>query len=159
MTAKDLVGLEAMTTEMLEMDEFDVLLNDVLRTVANPELPERVRVNVQTRVWVREMTLPTSQKRDAGHPAVVFAPEVFLAQMSPKRDARSATAAVLMHVAAILLLFLGARAIHVQDVQKAMQVTATDDSAADGPGEGHDGRRRWTAWPYAGEQGTTAEVC
>ena len=27
-----------MTTEMLEMDEFDVLLNDVLRTVANPEI-------------------------------------------------------------------------------------------------------------------------
>ena len=41
-----------MTTEMLEMDEFDVLLNDVLRTVANPELPERARVNVRTRVWV-----------------------------------------------------------------------------------------------------------
>ena len=37
------------------LDEFDVLLNDVLRTVANPELPERVRVQVQTRVWVREM--------------------------------------------------------------------------------------------------------
>ena len=35
------------------MDEFDVLLNDVLRTVANPELPERVRVQVRTRVWVQ----------------------------------------------------------------------------------------------------------
>jgi protein TonB len=35
----------------------------------------------------------------------VFAPEVFLAQMSPKRDARSTTAATLLHVAAILLLF------------------------------------------------------
>ena len=45
-----------MTTEMQAgLDEFDVLLNDVLRTVANPEIPERVRVNVQTRVWVREM--------------------------------------------------------------------------------------------------------
>ena len=43
-------GDRAMTTEMQGSDEFDVLLNDVLRTVANPELPERVRVNVQTRV-------------------------------------------------------------------------------------------------------------
>ncbi len=115
-----------MTTEMLEMDEFDVLLNDVLQTVANPEIPERVRVNVQTRVWVREMkSKPTSQKRDVGHPhsAVVFAPEVFLAQMSPKRDARSTTAAVLLHAAAILLLFWGAHAIQVQTLQKQMQVS------------------------------------
>jgi protein TonB len=96
-----------MTTEMQGLDEFDVLLNDVLRTVANPELPERVRVNVQTRVWVKELSKPRSQNRDLGHPnpAVVFAPEVFLAQMSPKRDARSTGAAVLLHVAAILLLF------------------------------------------------------
>jgi len=34
----------------------------------------------------------------------VFAPEVFLAKMSPKRDARSTGAAVLLHVAAILLV-------------------------------------------------------
>ncbi|MGA1982019.1 MAG: TonB family protein [Acidobacteriaceae bacterium] len=88
-----------MTTEMQAgLDEFDVLLNDVLRTVANPEIPERVRVNVQTRVWVREM-----KKRRPR--AVVYAPEVFLAQMQPKRDARSTTAAVLLHMAAILLLF------------------------------------------------------
>ena len=93
-------------TEMREMDEFDVLLNDVLRTVANPEVPERVRVNVRTRVWVRELSArkPRSQNRDLGHP-VVFAPEVFLAQMSAKRDARSTGAAVLLHVAAIALLF------------------------------------------------------
>src|ERR1035438_7663689 len=96
-----------MTTERLEMDEFDVLLNDVLRTVANPELPELVRVQVRTRVWVREIGRPTSQKRDVGHPqaAVLFAPDVFLAKMSPKRDARSTGAAVLLHVAAIALLF------------------------------------------------------
>ena len=62
-----------MTTEMqggvgtMGPDEFDVLLNDVLRTVANPELPERTRVNVLTRVWVREVVHPTSQKRDVGH--------------------------------------------------------------------------------------------
>jgi protein TonB len=97
------MGDGTMTTEMLEMDEFDVLLNDVLRKVANPELPERVRVNVQTRVWVREM-----KKRRPR--AVVFAPEVFLAQMSPKRDARSTGAAVLMHAAAILLLFWAVQA-------------------------------------------------
>src|ERR1017187_3410311 len=104
-----------MTTERLEMDEFDVLLNDVLRTVANPELPERVRVQVQTRVWVKEIGEPTSQKRDVGHPglgrsAVVFAPDVFLAKMSPKRDARSTGAAVLLHVAAIALLFWAVKA-------------------------------------------------
>jgi len=89
-----------MTTEMhgvLGHDEFDVLLNDVLRTVANPELPERLRVNVQTHIWVREMKRP--------RPAAVFAPEVFLAAMSPRRDARSTATAVLLHAAAILLLF------------------------------------------------------
>jgi hypothetical protein len=103
-----------MTTERLEMDEFDVLLNDVLRTVANPELPERVRVQVRTRVWAREMAAgkPTSGENppDMGHPVLgrspaVFAPEVFLAKMSPRRDARSTGAAVLLHVAAIALLF------------------------------------------------------
>jgi len=100
-----------MTTEtQTGLDEFDVLLNDVLRTVANPEIPERVRVNVQTRVWVREMSFPTSQKRDVGHPAVVYAPEVFLAQMQAKRDARSTGAAVLLHVAAIALLFWAVQA-------------------------------------------------
>ena len=110
---------------MLGSDEFDVLLNDVLRTVANPELPERVRVKVRTRVWVKEMRRPTSQipdahpsqqagrgPRDVGHPgaAAVFAPEVFLAKMSPKRDARSTGAAVLLHVAAIGLLFWAVKA-------------------------------------------------
>jgi protein TonB len=91
-----------MTTEMRELDEFDVLLNDVLRTVANPELPERVRVQVQTRVWVKELKATRAVRPTT---AVVFAPEVFLAQMSPKRDKRSTTAAALLHVAAILLLF------------------------------------------------------
>ena len=98
-----------MTSEMqdsLGMDEFDMLLNDVLRTVANPELPERVKVQVRTRVWL--MNEPMSQNRDMGHPVrqvVVFEPEVFLARMSPKRDARTAVWAVLLHVAAIGLLF------------------------------------------------------
>ena len=96
-----------MTTEMREQgvlgpDEFDVLLNDVLRTVANPELPERVRVQVQTRVWVRELRSKPAVLHT--NTAVVFRPEVFLAQMSPKRDAGSTGAAVLLHVAAILLL-------------------------------------------------------
>jgi len=112
-----------MTTEMLGMDEFDVLLNDVLRTVANPEIPERTRVNVQTRVWVREMKKPTSQKRDVGHP-VVFAPEVFLAQMSPKRDSRSTTTALLVHAAAVALFFFwGARAVHNNMVAKQIQLS------------------------------------
>jgi periplasmic protein TonB len=119
-----------MTTEMQAMDEFDVLLNDVLRTVANPELPERVRVNVQTRVWVRELKtgVPTSGQKlpDIVHPnpAVVFAPEVFLAQMSPKRDARTTGAAVLLHVAAMALFFFwGARAIHNNMAAKQMELT------------------------------------
>jgi protein TonB len=98
-------------------DEFDVLLNDVLRTVANPELPERTRVHVQTRVWVREMKRP--------RPAAVFAPEVFLAQMSPKRDVRSTTVAMLLHAAAIALFFFwGARAIHNNFVAKQAKLTA-----------------------------------
>jgi protein TonB len=95
-----------MVSEIQGLDEFDVLLNDVLRGVANPEVPERVKVQVRTRVWVQGMVEPTSQKRDMGHPsAVVFAPEVFLARMSPKRDARTTVGAVLLHVAAIGLLF------------------------------------------------------
>lgn len=104
-----------MTTEMqgaqgtMGPDEFDVLLDDVLRTVANPEVPERVRVHVRTQVWVREIGGATSQRRDVGAPesrgAVVFAPEVFLAQMEARRDAKSTGAAVLLHVAAIGLLF------------------------------------------------------
>jgi len=112
-----------MTMEMqgtqgtLGPDEFDVLLNDVLRTVANPELPERVRVNVQTRVWVHEANKP--------RPAAVFALQIFLAQMAPKRDARSTTAAMLLHVAAIALFFFwGARAIHENMVAKQMELTA-----------------------------------
>jgi len=108
-----------MTTEMQETqgvsgpDEFDVLLNDVLRTVANPEMPERVQV--RTQVWVREMSKPTSvvgrsENPDLGQPVLgrpglVFAPEVFLARMQPKRDARSTAAAVLLHAAAIALIF------------------------------------------------------
>ncbi len=99
-----------MTTEMQGLDEFDVLLNDVLRTVANPELPERVRVHVRTRVWVWEM----KKQRPS---AVVFAPEVFLAQMQPKRDARSTGAAVLLHVAAIALLFWAVKT-HVTPVSQ-----------------------------------------
>jgi protein TonB len=92
-----------MTTELVAMDEFDGLLNDVLRTVANPELPERIRLQVRTRVWVREVVLPSVQ-RHVARPAVVFAPEVFLAQMAPQRDRRTTGAAVLLHVAAIGLL-------------------------------------------------------
>jgi len=112
-----------MTTEMQGLDEFDVLLNDVLRTVANPEIPERTRVNVQTRVWVREMGRPRSQNRDLGHP-VVFAPEVFLAQMSPKRDSRSTTTALLVHAAAVALFFFwGARAVHNNMVAKQIQLS------------------------------------
>jgi protein TonB len=86
-----------MKTDVREMDEFDLLLDDVLRTVANPKVPERLRVQVQTRVWVREMKQP--------RPAVGFAPEVFLARMAPRRDAKSTGMAVLLHVAAIGLLF------------------------------------------------------
>jgi len=112
-----------MTTEMQGLDEFDVLLNDVLRTVANPEIPERTRVNVQTRVWVREMGRPRSQNRDLGHP-VVFAPEVFLAQMSPKRDSRSTTTALLVHAAAVALFFFwSARAVHNNMVAKQIQLS------------------------------------
>jgi protein TonB len=125
-----------MTSEMLGTqgvfgpDEFDVLLNDVLRTVANPEMPERVRVNVQTRVWVKEMRKPTSENPDVGHPAlgkspVVFAPEVFLAQMQLKRDARSTAVAMLLHAAAIALIFW-MTAMHVQFAAPVKTTLVTD---------------------------------
>jgi protein TonB len=108
------------TVEMMGPDEFDVLLNDVLRTVANPELPERVRVHVRTRVWVREM-----KQQPRANSAAVFAPEIFLAQMQPKRDARSTTVAVLLHAAAIVLVFFwGAQKIHELNVEKTAQLIA-----------------------------------
>ena len=77
------------------------------------------------------------------NPAVVFAPEVFLAQMSPKRDARSTTTAMLLHAAAIALFFFwGARAIHIQHGGEADGTDGGPDAAADGSAEGHDGRGR-----------------
>jgi periplasmic protein TonB len=88
-----------MTTEMQGLDEFDVLLNDVLRTVANPELPERTRVKVRTRVWLRETVRPSKQT------AVVFSPAAFQERMNPKRDARSTAMALLVHAAAIAVIF------------------------------------------------------
>jgi periplasmic protein TonB len=108
-----------MTNETQAMDEFDVLLNDVLRTVANPELPERTRVHVQTRVWVREMKNL--------NPTVAFAPEVFLdfeRRMHPRRDAKSTTTAMLLHAAAIALLFWGVSShIHSVNLQKQLELT------------------------------------
>lgn len=107
-----------MTTQMQELDGFDVLLNDVLRTVANPELPERVRVNVQTRVWVREMSRKPRQA------AVVFAPEVFLARMQPKRDAKSTATALLVHAAAILLvLWVSAAKLGIMTAKPMVDLT------------------------------------
>jgi protein TonB len=93
---------------MLQPDEFDVLLDDVLRTVANPEIPRRLRVKVRTRVWVREMVahpISVTQEQASPRPAVVYSPEVFLEKMEPKRDARSTMFAILLHAAAILLIF------------------------------------------------------
>jgi periplasmic protein TonB len=100
-----------MTTEMMAMDEFDVLLDDVLRSVANPEMPERVRVNVRTRVWVRELV--AKNEPVVGQPPVVFSPEVFQARMQSGRDARSTAMAVVAHAAAIALIFW-AVATHMQ---------------------------------------------
>jgi protein TonB len=88
-----------MMTEIQGLDEFDLLLNDVLRTMANPEMPERVRVNVRTRVWVREMVAKPMR------PAVVFSPAAFQERMNPARDAKSTAVAILAHAAAIALVF------------------------------------------------------
>jgi protein TonB len=97
---------------MTTHDDFDLLLDDVLHTVANPELPERVRVQVRTRVWIAK------PKR----PPVVFAPEVFLARMQPRRDARSTGFAILAHAAAIALLFWAGYA-HVRFAAPVKQIT------------------------------------
>jgi len=103
-----------MTTdgEMVGMDEFDGLLDDVLRSVANPELPERVRVQVRTRVWVREPAVrmqeaAASPGQVAGRrgSVAVFAPAAFEERMHPKRDARSTALALLLHAAAIAAIF------------------------------------------------------
>jgi protein TonB len=123
-----------MTTEMAGMDEFDVLLNDLLRTVANPEVPERVQV--RTRVWVREMGSearePMSPKRDMGCPSLgqpaVVAPEVFLdfqARMNARRSTASTVWAVGAHAAAIALIFWLAAA-KVRSVSIADRMVATE---------------------------------
>jgi protein TonB len=118
--------------EMLQPDEFDVLLDDVLRTVANPEIPQRLRVKVRTRVWVREMVAAGEQqgRPSQGTPgerrvAVVYSPEVFLARMEPKRDARSTVAAILLHAAAILLIFW-TMALKTQFVTPGKTAVATE---------------------------------
>jgi protein TonB len=104
-----------MTTKFEMKDNFDLLLDDVLHSVANPELPERVRVQVRTRVWMAK------PKR----PAVVFAPEVFLARMQPRRDARSTAFAVLAHAAAIALIFWAGYA-HVRFAAPVQQTVITN---------------------------------
>ena len=100
---------------MKTADEFDLLLDDLLHSVANPELPERVRVQVHTRVWIAKPK----------HPPVVFAPEVFLVRMQPKRDARSTAFALLAHIAAIALIFW-AGAAHIRFAAPVKQMTMTN---------------------------------
>jgi len=104
-----------MISQLDMKDEFDLLLDDVLRSVANPELPERVRVQVRTRVWVAKPK----------QPAVVFAPEVFLARMQPRRDARSTAFALLAHAAAIALI-CWASAAHIRFSAPVNQAIVTN---------------------------------
>ncbi len=87
-----------MTSEM-RMDEFDGLLDDVLQSVANPEMPERLREKVRARVYAAAMACPSH---------VVISPAVFVdfqQRMNPKRDARSTATAVLVHAAALAVVF------------------------------------------------------
>jgi protein TonB len=93
-----------MTTEMQGMlgrDEFDVLLDDVLRLVANPETPERTRVNVRTRVWV---TMGTRTQPVQRRPEV-FAPAAFQERMNQRRSTATTMWALVAHAAAIALIF------------------------------------------------------
>jgi protein TonB len=99
--------------DVIATDDFDLLLNDVLRSVANPEVPARVQVRTRIRVYqmtanpaakshgqTAGSTIPASPTRTAA----VFAPDLFLAKMQPKRDTRSTLYALLTHAAAILLV-------------------------------------------------------
>ena len=123
-----------MTTEIQQgLDEFDVLLNDVLRTVANPEMPERVRVHVRTRVWVSEMaatpkTNPVGPNAvgpaSVGRSAVVFSPATFQERMNPKRSTASTMWALGAHAAAIALIFwLAAAKMHSVSLTNATELT------------------------------------
>lgn len=100
---------------MTTHDDFDLLLDDVLHSVANPELPERVRVQVRTRVWIVKSKQPT----------VVFAPELFLARMQPRRDVRSTGCAIIAHAAAIALIFWASYA-HVRFTTAVKQTVVTN---------------------------------
>jgi len=111
------------TQGVLGPDEFDLLLNEVLRTMANPEMPERVRVQVRTRVWVRKMVAQPKPVRTA----VVFSPATFQERMNPKRSTASTVWALAAHAAAIALIFWGVRS-HVQfsaPVKTAMMTELT----------------------------------
>ena len=77
-------------------DGFDNLLNDVLRGVANPEMPERLNESVARRSWIHAAAEPAR--------AVVLPPAMFADRMTVKRDAKSTTAAILLHIAAIGLI-------------------------------------------------------
>jgi protein TonB len=131
-----------MTNEMQAMqglqgpDEFDALLNEVLLAVANPEMPERVRVHVRTRVWVRETASadarrPRSQSRDVGHATgsagrspVVFSPAAFQQRMNPKRSTASTVWALGAHAAAIALIFwLAAAKMHSVSLTNTASLT------------------------------------
>jgi protein TonB len=47
-----------METGTLQFDSFDLLLNDVLHSVANPDMSEQLRINLQTRVWMQRAESP-----------------------------------------------------------------------------------------------------
>jgi protein TonB len=115
-----------MTQELRQRDDFDGLLDDVLRSVANPEIPERVKV--RTRVYVQEMVARDKAQPLSARDAGVFSPDVFLAKMRPERDAKSTAAAALLHAAAIALIFWGVKQ-HVQFAAPAKTTLITEVTA------------------------------
>ena len=81
-------------------------------------------------------------------------------RMAMHQDPKATASAIVIYTALILLfVFWGARKIQTDPVAEDDADDRGVDPAADGPGEGHDGRRRRTAWADSGDQGPSAEVC
>jgi periplasmic protein TonB len=93
-----------MTGEVLMFnrpDSFETMFDDVLRSVANPEMPEHLRESVAQRSWM-QAAMPTVLEPAVQTNVVPLA--MFADRMAFQRDAKSTSAAILLHIAAIGLI-------------------------------------------------------
>jgi protein TonB len=103
-------------TELQQHESFDTLLDDVLREVANPEIPARLRATSRPHVAA------------SASASTVTSPRLFVeyqSRIAPRRDARSTAIALAAHAAAIALIAWGV-ARHVQFSSPVKAVVLTE---------------------------------